>query len=153
VPRRVLPRRAAGGHAAPRRQPGFTLLELIIVLVLISLVLALAAPSLRRFIRSRETSETASHLLALTHLARSQAAALAQTKLAELVATDQWYDGELEGDFGEDWPDYRWEAQAIEWEDARMVELDVGVFWTRRGQDHDVILSTLIYTGTPNETY
>jgi len=78
VPRRVLPGRAAGGHAAPRRQPGFTLLELIIVLILISLVLALAAPSLRRFIRSRETSETASHLLALTHLARSQAAAQAR---------------------------------------------------------------------------
>lgn len=56
---------------------GFTLLELIIVLVLISAVLALAAPSLRRFTRARETTDAASHLLALTHLARSQAVAQA----------------------------------------------------------------------------
>ncbi len=67
------------GHNAPRRRRrGFTLLELITVLILISLVLALAAPSLRRFARSRETSETASHLLALAHLARSQAVAQAR---------------------------------------------------------------------------
>ena len=57
---------------------GFTLLELIVVLVLVSVVLALAAPSLRRFARGRKTSDTAAHLLALTHLARSQAVAQAR---------------------------------------------------------------------------
>jgi prepilin-type N-terminal cleavage/methylation domain-containing protein len=56
---------------------GFTLLELIAVLVLISAVLALAAPSLRRFARGRETTDAATHVLALAHLARSQAAARA----------------------------------------------------------------------------
>jgi prepilin-type N-terminal cleavage/methylation domain-containing protein len=61
-----------------KRAGGFTLLELIAVLVLISAVLALAAPSLRRFARGRETTDAATHLLALSHLARSQAAAGAQ---------------------------------------------------------------------------
>ena len=70
---------------------------------------------------------------------------------AELVATGQWYDAELDGDFGEDWPDYRWLAQFHEWEDSRLSQLDVCVMWTRRSQDHDVTLSTLIYTGMPNE--
>jgi len=57
---------------------GFTLLELIAVLVLISAVLALAAPSLRRFARGRETTDAATHLVALGRLARSQAAAEAR---------------------------------------------------------------------------
>ena len=69
---------AALGPATRTSAPGFTLLELIAVLVLISALLALAAPSLRRFARGRETTDAATHLLALAHLARSQAAAGAQ---------------------------------------------------------------------------
>jgi type II secretion system protein H len=60
------------------RDGGFTLLELILVLVLVSAALAMAAPSLRRFARGRETSDTAAHLVALARLARSQAAAEAR---------------------------------------------------------------------------
>lgn len=66
------------GPNADRRVPpaagGFTLLELIAVLVLISTVLAIAAPSLRGFARGRQTADAAAHLLALTRLARSRAA-------------------------------------------------------------------------------
>jgi len=53
---------------------GFTLLELIVVLVLLSTVLAIAAPSLRGFVRGRQTANAAATVLALTHLARSRAA-------------------------------------------------------------------------------
>jgi len=67
-----------GPNAERRAGAGFTLLELIAVLILISVLLALAAPSLGRFGRARATSDAASHLLALTHLARSQAAAQAR---------------------------------------------------------------------------
>jgi len=52
---------------------GFTLLELIAVLVLISTVLAIAAPSLRGFVRARQTADVAARMLSLTHLARSRA--------------------------------------------------------------------------------
>jgi len=58
-----------------RRAGGFTLLELIAVLVLISTVLAIAAPSLHGFVHGRQTADAAAQVLALTHLARSQAAA------------------------------------------------------------------------------
>lgn len=51
----------------------FTLLELIAVLVLISTVLAAAAPSLRGFVRGRRTAEAAAKVLSLTHLGRSRA--------------------------------------------------------------------------------
>ena len=56
------------------RAGGFTLLELIAVLVLISTVLAIAAPSLRGFVHGRQTADTDARILSLTHLARSRAA-------------------------------------------------------------------------------
>lgn len=52
---------------------GFTLLELVLVMVVICTVLAMAAPSLRGFFASRETSDAAAQIVALTQLARSQA--------------------------------------------------------------------------------
>jgi Tfp pilus assembly protein FimT len=50
-----------------------TLLELILVMVILSTVLAMAAPSLRGFFTSRRTEDAAAQILALTQLARSQA--------------------------------------------------------------------------------
>lgn len=55
------------------RDRGFTLLELILVMVVLSTVLAMAGPSLRGFFASRKTHDTAAQILALTQLARSQA--------------------------------------------------------------------------------
>jgi Tfp pilus assembly protein FimT len=52
---------------------GLTLLELVLVMVIICTILATAAPSLRGFFTSRETSDAAAQIVALTHLARSQA--------------------------------------------------------------------------------
>lgn len=50
-----------------------TLLELILVMVILSTVLAMAAPSLRGFFTSRRGDEAAAQILALTQFARSQA--------------------------------------------------------------------------------
>ncbi|HUT29279.1 MAG TPA: GspH/FimT family pseudopilin [Sedimentisphaerales bacterium] len=55
------------------RHQGFTLLELILVMVILSTVLAMAAPSLRGFFASRQMQDAAAQLLTLTQLARSQA--------------------------------------------------------------------------------
>jgi prepilin-type N-terminal cleavage/methylation domain-containing protein len=60
----------AGQHG---RDEGMTLLELILVLVILSTVLAMAAPSLRGFFTSRRTEDAAAQILVLTQLARSQA--------------------------------------------------------------------------------
>ena len=63
------------GPSPERRSAGaFTLLELIVVLVLISTILAMAAPSLRGFAYGRQTADAAARILSLTHLARSRAA-------------------------------------------------------------------------------
>ena len=52
-----------------------TLLELVLVMVIITTVLAMAAPSLRGFFGSRRTADAAAQIVALTQYARTQAAA------------------------------------------------------------------------------
>jgi prepilin-type N-terminal cleavage/methylation domain-containing protein len=52
---------------------GFTLLELILVMVIISVVLSMAAPSLRGFFSSRKAHDAAAGILSLIRYARSQA--------------------------------------------------------------------------------
>ena len=51
---------------------GFTLLEIILVMVIISTLLAVASPSLRGFFSSRRTNDAASNILSLIRLARTQ---------------------------------------------------------------------------------
>jgi prepilin-type N-terminal cleavage/methylation domain-containing protein len=70
-------RRSPAASAAGSRATGggFTLLELIVVLGLVGVMLALAAPSLRGFFGSRQTADAAAQVLALTQLAGSRAAA------------------------------------------------------------------------------
>ena len=54
---------------------GFTLLELVLVMVIICTVLAMASVSLRGFFASRRTADAAAQIVALTQFARAQAAA------------------------------------------------------------------------------
>jgi hypothetical protein len=47
---------------------------------------------------------------------RNEAAALAQSKLDELLATQAWSTGSTAGDFVADgWPDYSWSAELVQW--------------------------------------
>jgi len=62
-----------GRPADRRRRSGFTLLELVLVMVIICTVLAAASPSLRGFFVSRKTDDTAARIAAATRLARSRA--------------------------------------------------------------------------------
>ncbi len=119
---------------------GFTVIEVLATLALAGIVLPVATRGILLCLAT--AAHTESHATAV---------ALAQTKLDELVATGQWYDQEMQGDFGEESPAYTWAAIVADWEDPRLVQLDVAVMWTRRGQDREVVLSTLIYTGSPDE--
>lgn len=53
----------------------FTLLELVLVLLILAVMAGLVAPSLRGFATGRQTTHTASQLVALARWARSQAIA------------------------------------------------------------------------------
>ena len=78
-----------------------------------------------------------------------EAANLAQTKLSELLATGTWQGGDLSGDFGTDWPAYRWAGAVTEYSGTTLQQLEVRVTWTARGRDYSVPITTLVYTGTP----
>jgi len=56
-----------------RRSHGFTLIEMILVMALLAIVLAISAPSLSRFFKSRGLESEARRFLALTRHAQSRA--------------------------------------------------------------------------------
>jgi prepilin-type N-terminal cleavage/methylation domain-containing protein len=59
-------------------RPAFTLLELVLVLLVITIAVGVAAPSLRGWNRGSRMRDTADQLIALARLARTQAASTAQ---------------------------------------------------------------------------
>ena len=128
--------------SAPRTtvaRPGraFTIIEVLATLTLASIILPVAV---RGILLCLATASYAGQQV--------QAASLAQSKLAEIVATGELSDAETHGDFGEELPAYTWSAYVSEWEDdSRLTQLDVSVTWTRRQKQHEVSLSTLVYAG------
>jgi prepilin-type N-terminal cleavage/methylation domain-containing protein len=76
-------------HLARR---GFTLIELILVMALLTVVISLTAPKLSRFFHGRTLDSEARRLLALTRSGQSRAA-------SEGVPMDLWVDAE-QGTFG-----------------------------------------------------
>lgn len=58
-----------------RRTRGFTLVELILVMVLLTIVASFVAPRMSSFFRGRALSAEAQRLLSLTHYAQSRAVA------------------------------------------------------------------------------
>ena len=60
----------------PRRKhvrPGFTLLELVLVLLILSIAMAIASPSLRNFWKGNRMKDAGEQLAYITRLARTQA--------------------------------------------------------------------------------
>ena len=124
------PRRRA--RRASRR--GVTLVEVLATVVLVAIVLPVAMQAL-------------SVTLAAVGAARerSEAAGLAESKLAELVATGDWqYGGGFGGEFP-GWPGYRWSAEVAQWNVATVQELTLRVTWQHRGEPREVRLATLVY--------
>jgi hypothetical protein len=105
---------------------------------------------------------------ATTARRRTEAAGLAEAKLQEIIATDQWQNGgNLSGDFGSDWPDYTWQATVTPWTqtttysassastnstaDSTLQQVDLRVMWKSRGRDDSLTISTLAYERTTTQ--
>ena len=116
-----------------RRFGGFTFVELLATMVLIGIIMPVAMHSIAL-------------CASLGGQARRQieAASLARTRLTELTASDDWKTSQKAGEFGDDWPGYRWTAEVSSWTDSTLSQLDLTVFWQSRGRERSVMLSTLV---------
>ena len=72
------------------------------------------------------------------------AAQLGENRLNELTLGDAWTSAESSGDFGTDWPGYRWELKKTDWQTGAMTELVIHVFFPVQGGEHEVQMSTLV---------
>jgi prepilin-type N-terminal cleavage/methylation domain-containing protein len=117
---------------------GFTLIEVLATLMLLALVL----PALMQGL-------TLAGSLADQTRHRTDAAGLAESKLNEILSDNTWQQGNLSGDFGTDWPQYRWEETTTAWpQDTTgqgLQEIDVTVLWTSLGREHSVTVSSMDY--------
>ena len=122
----------------PSRRRGFTLIEALAALLLVAIVLPAALRGI----------SAATHASSISRR-RTEAAALASSKLNELVGTQQWQVGTMNGDFGDESPGYQWTATVQDWSEADLWQLDVSVTWGDRRPDQTVTLTTLIYPNAP----
>lgn len=124
-------------HCRRPRRRGVTLIEVLATVVLIAIVLPVAMQGISVALAAVTSARQ-----------RSEAAGLAEAKLAELVATGDWqYGGGFGGDFP-GWPDYKWTAEVLPWNVATVQELAVRVTWQGRGQPREIRLATLVYQST-----
>jgi len=118
---------------------GFTLIEVLVTLLFISIAL----PAIMGGI-------TAATKIAASSKRRDEASGLAQSQLAQLLASGTWQTGNSSGDFGNDWPDYHWQSNVAAWASDTSGEgieqIDLKVTWNGvRGQEDSITLSSLAY--------
>lgn len=123
----------------PRRsRDGFTLIEVLAAMVLIAVVLPVAMHAANVTLQS---AAQARH--------RQEASLLAEMKLGEVLATRDPSSVGTSGDFGDDWPRYRWDLVTAT-TDFGCYEVTVTVYWQRRGRDESLSMTTLVY---PADSY
>ena len=117
-----------------RRTHRFTFAEVLVAMVLMAVVLPVAVRGI--LIANRAGSVAAK---------KAMAGRLADRCLAEAVLTESWTGETQSGDFGTDYPGYRWESAHVPWTDyePQLQVITVDVFYTHQGQEYSVSLSTL----------
>ena len=125
-----------GKQLCPLRNTGrgFTLLEVLASFVLIAIIIPVAMKGIGMVIRLADHS-----------VQQVEACSLAETKLAELLTTRDYLNGPQSGDFGPEWPKYRWNVQVVEWSEASLKEINVNVIWQNVLQERVITLNTLVY--------
>jgi hypothetical protein len=106
--------------------------EVLATLVLLGIVVPVC---MRGVSVALGAAETAKHM--------SQASSLGEAKLNEMTSTGSWSMAGTSGDFGADWPEYRWSCQTYS-RDFDVTEIILTVSWQQRGQKRSVNVSTLV---------
>lgn len=125
------------GFSDRRLGRGFTLVEMLATILIIALVLPTAMRGIAMVTRIASQSKR-----------KIVASAFAETKISELIASGEWEHGGLSrGNFGNEYPDYVWDVDVKNWDEAPMSELRVSVYWDggQYNEDRCVTLTTLVY--------
>lgn len=125
-------------HVRDARATGFTLIEVLATMLLMAIVLPTVMQGVALATKAASVARQ-----------RTAAASLAQSELANILITNQWQQGITAGDFGTNWPGYRWQLTQQAWapdtSTAVIQELDLTVSWTSNGRTQSITLSTLAY--------
>ena len=127
-----------------RNISGFTLIEVMIALAILMLFLVPLLGSVTTGLQSVVAARN-----------RSLGLRLAQDRMTEIYMTPiPDAEGTTEGDFGRDYPAYRWEMEAVKTPDLQMMEQQIPslkameirlqVLWDENGAEKSVELDTLI---------
>jgi type II secretory pathway pseudopilin PulG len=111
----------------------FTLAELLAAMVFVAIVLPVAVRGVMVANRAGVLADR-----------QRVAAQLADRLLTEMVVTEDWRDSEAEGDFGEEWPGYRWTLKDDAWDEDTMRILTIEVSFEVQDRPCRISLSTLV---------
>jgi type II secretory pathway pseudopilin PulG len=111
---------------------GFTFVEVLAAMVFLGILIPVVISALMVSNRAAVVAERS-----------TIAMQLGENRLSELMLQDAWTTAESRGDFGQEWPGYRWELKRQDWQSGAMTELTLDIFFAVQGQEHDVRLSTL----------
>ena len=126
----------SGAKTNFKSRTGFTLIELLATFVLIAIIIPVAMRGISLSTRIASHSKK-----------QIEAISLAETKLTEFLITEDWLDGDQSGDFGEEWPEYRWNLVIEDWEEEETSQqLALSVEWSESGLGRSVTLTTIVYT-------
>jgi len=117
----------------PSRAAGFTFVEVLAALVFLGILMPVVISALLLSNRAGLIAERSTNAMQL-----------AENRLGELLLPSAPGTGESRGDFGQEWPGYRWELTRGDWQSGSgMTELTMTAFFKVQGQEHDVRVTTL----------
>ncbi|MBN1676053.1 MAG: type II secretion system protein [Kiritimatiellae bacterium] len=119
--------------AGARRRAGFTFVEVLAAMLFVAVLFPVI---IRGLLLANWAAVTADR--------DTTAVQLAENRLNELLLNGEWAASRTQGDFGEEWPGYRWELTRADWEADNMVELTVSVLFEVQGAMRQVSLTTLV---------
>ncbi|MBN1866103.1 hypothetical protein JW916_02305 [Candidatus Sumerlaeota bacterium] len=116
---------------------GFTFAEVLAAMLFVAIVIPVAIEGILVANRAGVVAER-----------KRRAAELADLRLTRLIVEDGWREkSEQEGDFGDEWPGYRWALTTEAWMEDTMTVVKVEVFYKVQEREYSVALSTLASAG------